>query len=262
MIRLGWHPAFGGSFDFRYRTIENESYSAPSYVRGHDFSVRYERPWRRFSIGGELYAGRDVSGEGFSRFMAFVRYAPSSQPGSSSPEPSNPARAARGEDVERPLGAELFVDAGVSASTVEIDLDRSIPKRDTDWAPALHVGIGARRAVTERQDLGVRLELDEVDDDWMLGARLVDYRFRAGRHLAFSGFFGVARWALATPAYGIYIGVGTQWRNLRPGWDLTFDARYAPNVARDDLLPTDPIGDRISSYRRVVGLAFYLTRSF
>jgi hypothetical protein len=92
--------------------------------------------------------------------------------------------------------------------------------------------------------------------------RFIDYRFRAGRHLGLTAFVGAARWALATPAYGIYVGAGAQWRNLLPGWDLGLDARYHPNVARDDLLPQDPIGDRIASYRQVAGVALYLTRNF
>jgi len=257
MFRLGWRPPFGGAFDFRYRTIENESYSLVAYDRGHDFSLRYARPWRQLSIGGEVFAGRDVDGESFSRVSAFVRYAPQVAPAAASA-----SEAAEDEEQARPLGAEIFVDVGTNVSRVRINLDRNLPKRNTSWAPALHVGIGARRAVSERQDVGVRLELDELDDAWLLGVRFVDYRFRLGRHFALSGFVGAARWALATPAYGIYVGAGAQWRNLLPGWDLGLDARYHPNVARDDLVPQDPIGDRISSYRQIVGTALYVSRNF
>ncbi len=256
MVRLGWRPRFGGAFDFRYRTIENESYSSVSYDRGHDFALRYARPWRELSVGGEVFAGRDVDGESFSRVLAFVRYAPNA------PSPPGLREVEADAVAERPRGAEIFMDAGANFSRVEIDLDRNLPTRTTSWAPALHVGLGARRAITERQDLGVRLELEQIDDDWLLGVRLVDYRFRLGRHLALSVFGGAARWALATPAYGVYVGAGAQWRDIVPDWDVSLDARYSPNIARDDLVPQDPAGGRASSYREVVGLALYLSRGF
>ena len=258
MIRLGWQPAFGGRFELRYRTIENESYSTVSYSRGHDFMLRYAHPWREFSVGGELNAGRDVDGDSFTRVLAFVLYAPASERA----ETESRAETTQGASPERPAGAELFVDLGTSVSHVWIDLDRTIPTTATGWDPGLHVAVGARRAVTKRQDLGIRLELDEVDDDWLLGVRLLDYRLRLGKHFALSAFFGAARWALATPALGIYLGGGVQWRDILPGWHLGFDARYAPNISRDDLVSEDPAGNRSSSYREVVGLSFYLSRGF
>ena len=258
MLRVGWRPAFGGAFQLRYRTIENESYSSITYERGHDFSLRYTRPWRELSLGAEVQAGRDTDGKSFSRVLALVRYSPNHE--STTAATVTPGTGE--EKPERPRGAELFVDAGANLSRVWIDLDRNLPLRKTSWAPGLHVAVGARRAISARQDLGVRLELDEVDDDWLVGVRILDYRVRIGRHFAVSGFFGAARWALATPAYGIYVGAGAQWRDLLPGWHVGLDARYAPNIARDDLLPQDPIGNRSSSYREVVGLSLYLSRGF
>jgi len=59
------------------------------------------------------------------------------------------------------------------------------------------------------------------------GFRALDYRYRFHSPLAFTFFVGAARYALATPAYGIYYGAGLQWRNIRPHWDLGFDYRYA-----------------------------------
>jgi hypothetical protein len=94
----------------------------------------------------------------------------------------------------------------------------------------------------------------------MIGVRLVDYRLRFGDHIALSGFLGAARWALATPAYGMYVGAGVQWRDIWSGWHIGFDARYSPNIARDDLVPSDPIGGRVSSYRETVIFSLYLSR--
>lgn len=256
-LRLGWRPLRGGDFELRYRTLANESYSTVRYVRAHDATLRWAYPWRRFSLGAELNGGRDADGDGFARLFAFVSYAPprADSEGSRGDDPATETGRAR-----RPFGAELFADAGASLSRVWIDLDRTLPTRETAWSPAPYFGLGARRAVSERQDLGIRLELAEVDDDWMLGVRLVDYRLRLGEHFALSAFAGAARWALATPAYGAYVGGGVQWRDLLPSWHLGLDARYAPNVARDDLVPSDPAGGRVSSYREVVTFSLYLSR--
>jgi hypothetical protein len=68
----------------------------------------------------------------------------------------------------------------------------------------------------------------------------LDYRYRFDNPLALSVFLGAARYDLATPAYGYYLGAGLQWRNLFKHVDLGVDYRYADKVARDKLLPSDP----------------------
>jgi hypothetical protein len=75
-------------------------------------------------------------------------------------------------------------------------------------------------------------------------------------------FVGAARYDLATPAYGIYYGAGLQWRNVRPGWDIGLDARYAIKVARDHLLPADPTGVREDSFYDIYSSTLSLTRRF
>jgi len=73
-----------------------------------------------------------------------------------------------------------------------------------------------------------------------MSVRALDYRFRYANPLALNVFLGASRYDLATPAYGMYIGAGLQWRDLMPNWDIGFDARFAVKVARDHLLPSDP----------------------
>lgn len=255
MLRLGWAPSFGGVFEFKYRTIANESYSTVEYERGHDFTVRYSRTLDEFTVGGEIYASKDVFGEDSSRIGAFVRYSPDAIKGSllAGNSSAKPKRAD---------GAELFVDVGVNASEVQIDLDTGIPIEKTGYEVAPHIGIGARRKVSESQDLGVRVELDEVNSELLLGVRAVDYRYRFGPHLAVTGFLGAARYDLATPAYGIYLGAGAQWREVLPGWDLGLDLRYAEKVARDDLLPEDVAGGRPDSFYDITGASLYISRKF
>lgn len=257
MARLGWRPAFGGQFSLRGRLIENASYAAVAYERGYDLTLAYARPVGEFSVGGELHGGRDVFGESFSRLAAFVRYAPGSTGsglgGGGAIEPA---------PVRRPDGAELFVDAGVNANEVLIDLDDSIPRATTDREFAAHFGLGARRKVTARQDLGVRIEYDDVRGHAFLAVRALDYRYRFTGPLALTGFLGAARYDLATPAYGVYLGVGAQWRDLAPRLDLSLDVRYASKVARDHLVAGDPVGGRDDSFYDITSAALYLGYRF
>lgn len=253
MLRLGWRPSSGGSLELRYRTLDNESYSAVRYERAHDVALRYTYPLSAFSVGAEATAGRDSFGEDYSRFALFVRLSERGE------------RAALAEDYSgapRPEGAELFVDAGLNLNDVTIDLERDTPTSKTGWSAAPHFAIGARRAISAHNDLGVRMELDDIDGNLLIGFRALDYRYRFDGPLAVGAFLGAARYDLATPAYGIYGGLGAQWRNLMPGWDLGVDLRYAIKVARDRLLPTDPPGERSDLFYDITSATLSVSRRF
>ncbi|WP_129775484.1 capsule assembly Wzi family protein [Peristeroidobacter soli] len=243
MARLGWEPGFGGLMQFRGRTIANEGYvygpyGLFPYERGYDVSLSYSRTLRGFTAGGELTAGKDTFGDSYSRIAGFVRFGDQWDSGGPTGDWSS--------DVRRPNGADLFVDAGISMSDVTYrpgtgDLGPppvSDPQQtSSEWTP--HIGIGARRSVSSRSDLGVRLEFDRIDDHMLLAVRALDYRYRTQGPLAFSAFLGAARYDVATPAYGYYFGAGVQWRNILPKLDLGLDYRYADKVSRDKLLPGD-----------------------
>jgi hypothetical protein len=254
-LRLRIALALGSALELRYRTLANESYSAHHYVRMHAMSVRYSRRWRSSRIAAELQAGRDTRGEGFGRLALFVQRSSDVQEA-----PPRTAHTAVGE--RRTTSTELFVDLGTSAARSWIDLDSNLPEATTPFEASPHVAIGARRAVSRRQDLGMRLELDVIDGSTLLGARALDYRLRLGRHVALGAFLGAARYDLATPAYGLYGGVGAQWRDLRPRWDFGLDAKYALDVARDDLVASDPVGERPDSFYDLLVVSAYLSRRF
>lgn len=75
MTRVGWQLKRGGSLEATYRTLANESYTAPDYERAHLLNLRYSRRWGEdFFVGGELNLGRDVFGEDYSRVSAFIRF--------------------------------------------------------------------------------------------------------------------------------------------------------------------------------------------
>jgi hypothetical protein len=110
--------------------------------------------------------------------------------------------------------------------------------RPTDAQVAAHFGLTAARGVSAH-DLGVRI-VDQVEEEYLFAVRALDYRYRFKGPLALTGFVGAARYDLATPAYGYYIGVGAQWRDVMRRFDVNLDLKYADKVARDKLLPTDP----------------------
>ena len=253
-LTIGWRPAWGGRIDATYRRIDNEKYGAADYRTAHEFALRYSYPLDDLIVGVELDAGRDTLGNDFGYLAGFLRY------GAIGTGLAAPSAAPVGDGSRRADGAELFIEAGVSVHQVDADLTRETPTVSSDWHAQPHLAVGARRAVSRRSDLGVRLELDRVDGAMLLRARALDYRYRFASGLALGVFAGAARYDLATPAYGIYFGLGLQWRDVMPGYDVGIEASYADKVARDTLLPEDPQGSRPDSFYDIYSVGLTLTR--
>jgi hypothetical protein len=255
MLRVGWDAGFGGQFQLQLRTIENQSYSGVPYQRGYDATLRYSRTWKEFTFGGEGFAGRDVFGEDFHWIGAFVRYAENGPTSGLVEDSIEPGHA---DDAS----AQVFVDAGMNANKVSVNLTETSGTTEGSVNYSPHLAIGARRAVTAHGDLGARLELDNMDGHLMIAVRAIDYRYRFSSPFALSGFLGAARYDLDTPAYGVYGGVGGQWRDIVKNWDLGLDLRFAWNVARDHLLPSDPHSERPDSFYDIASTTLYVTRRF
>jgi len=261
MVRLGWDALFGGRVQLQYRTLQNEEYFGTRYQHFQDVSLSYSRPWHGVIVGGQVDAGRDVFGGSFSRLAGFIRY----------DEGGDPFAAALAgtlseADEARPVmdNGELFVDVGATANRQNIDLTTAATRKNGPYDAGAHFAVGARRFVSDHSDLGSRVEFDNIQGHSLIGVRALDYRYRWRGPLAFNFFIGAARYALATPAYGIYYGAGLQWRNLVRGWDLGFDYRYADSIARDHLLPGDPpnVGDRSDSFYNISIFTLALSRHF
>jgi hypothetical protein len=157
--------------------------------------------------------------------------------------------------------AEVFVDLGVHSTRVEADIaNQAIKPESTD--SGLHLGVGVRRAVGNRSDIGARLELDDVDSDSLLAVRAFDYRHHRSDKLAFGAFIGAARLDLATPAYGYYLGGGVHLKELVRDWDLGIELRLGDKIARDNVLPTDPQGGRPDNFYDLRGISIYLAYRF
>lgn len=160
--------------------------------------------------------------------------------------------------------AETFFDVGLNASHIEakVATANGPSVRSTETSGGLHVGVGARRTLAGGNEIGVRLELDDVDGNLLVALRPLDYRFNVSERLALGIFLGAARLDLATPAYGYYLGGGLQFKELVRGWDLSLDLRLGDKIARDNLLPSDPQGGSSDNFYDLTGLSVYLGRRF
>ena len=260
MARLGWEPWFGGLFELRYRTLQNQDYGPNIYHRFQDLTLGYSRPWQRYTIGAELEGGRDVFGASFSRLSAFIRL--NERDGGLSALLADSLEEGNYSSDSR--HGEIFIAAGAMEYRVRTDLTTAATRTTGPQKTAPHFELGVRRAVTAHQDLGTRVEFENIAGHSLIGVRLVDYRWRFNNPLALGAYLGAARYALATPAYGIYYGVGLQYRDVLPGWDVGVDIRYDDSIARDHLLPSDPpnVGPRNDSFYDVWGAVFTISRKF
>jgi hypothetical protein len=270
MLRVGWEPPFGGYLEERVRTLQNQSYyggdsraysslnpAAFPYHRYYDLSVRYSRPWKDLTVGGEVFGGRDIDGTRFYRLAGFVRYGGDAR--TRDDDSLDEDSYSGGPDERR---AERFVDVGVNVNKVRTDLEPGIPVTTSNLGFDPHFGLGARRAVSANNDLGVRVEVDQVDGHSLIGVRAIDYRYRFTDSFALGAFAGATRYNVATPAYSLYFGVGGLWRDILPKWDLGMDLRYAQNVARDHVLASDPPGGRPETFYKIETALLYLSRRF
>ena len=156
---------------------------------------------------------------------------------------------------------ELFLEAGAQSSRIKARIANTEGTVDTTETGA-HLGVGVFRTVGDRNELGVRLEVDNLGSDLLLAVRAVDWRYRVSERLSVGAFLGAARLDLATPAYGYYFGGGIQFRDVMPRWDLGLDLRYGDKIARDNLLPTDPQGGSPDNFYDLLGVSVYLSRRF
>ncbi len=259
MAQLIWDASFGGQVQLRYRMLENQVYGQIPYQRFHQITVGYSRPWRGMVVGAQLDSGSDVFGRSFGRLAGFVRYNDATSQRLNSALLNSEDSVGGVEDAS----AQIFVEAGASEFRVRTDLTENTPIVTGSFATEPHLALGARRGVSEHSDLGARLDFDRVDGHSLIGARLIDYRYRIGHSpLAATGFLGAARYSLGTPAYGFYYGLGLQWRDLFPHVDLGLEARYYDNVARDRLLPNDIRTNRPDSFYDISGGVLSLSYHF
>ena len=257
MLRIGWAPTFGGYLQLQLRALANEAqttYASYPYRNEYLGSLSYSHPWHGYAVGAEIDAGRDVFGGNYLRIEGRFSDGQALSAGDDS--------GTSAFEGQRPKGDELFVDTGVNYYRVLAN-PLSTVRYYTPWAAGPHVTIGARRRVSAHQDVGVGLDIDDIRGRMLLGARMLDYRYRFDWPLAMHAFIGAARYSLGTPAYGLYLGAGLQWRNVLPGWDVGLDFHNVIDAGRVRDLPTDPQGGAgPDDFHSIYSWTLYVSRKF
>jgi hypothetical protein len=274
MLRVGWSPPFGGYLEEKVRLLTNQNYfggdsreydpndRAYPYHHYLDASVRYTRPWNGLTVGGEAEGGHDVFGKNFARLSGFVRYGGDSRTRDYVDDDTDHDDDDKTSAATPPKGAEWFVDIGANVNRV-ITARAPLPSEASSPDVGAHFALGGRRAVSEHNDFGARVEYDSgVDGHYLIGFRALDWRYRFDNPLALSLFAGAARYSTITPATSLYAGLGVQWRDIWKHWDLDLDGRYGDNLARDHVLASDVQGTRPETFYRIQSLALYLSRHF
>lgn len=258
-LRGGRRFDSGGYLQATYRNLAYDTDWAGGdirlpYERMQILEFDYSTMWRNRAVDAELQIGEDVFGESFVRLGAALDFARTT------------GRRSRYTDLDVESGidwrTDVFVDAGAHYSELrEVMLDLG-PNRTTAPSVDYHFAAGVRRRVSEKSDFGVRLEIDRVDDYSLLSIRAVDYRYRLTRNFAVNVFLGAGRYDIELPAVGYYGGVGLQYVDLLPGWDLGLDYRYHEKLTRDKVLPSDP-PPTVQLPRRAIdikGFSLYVSR--
>jgi hypothetical protein len=254
-LRFGWRLASGDYLQATYRTMSLDTAwrtsgdPLPTYERLQTLGINWSTVWKGHSVNMELSGGQDVFGDSFARIAASVDLAH---------DRTKSGDLSSGSDADDSV--DVFVDAGGNYSKVVQILGVGIT--NTVTGSDMHLGVGARRSVSTHNDVGVRMELDEVDGHQLLSLRALDYRFRFSRHIAVGAFFGAGRYDVGLPAYGYYFGLGMQYMNVISKWDIGFDLRHYEKLGRDIALPTDPPStpDRTRLFFDVNGMALYVSR--
>jgi len=272
-LELIWDLRGGRQLDLQYRTALNDNASVatlgynPDYKRAQELSISVSQPWRAWELGLHVDGGRDEFGDSFGRLGAFARFAgPSLNAHYEVPAAEEPAESTEAEVAQRSAAGarrrvEGFVDVGVVSSWIDYEQDAgSVPAVRTTSASA-HLGLGVRRAFTQNNDFGTRIEFDSADSRMFMALRAIDFRHRFGPHFAGSLFFGAARYEALTPAYGWYGGAGIQWRELLKGWDLGVDYRIGDHMARNKT-PSESVIIWPNAFYTIQGVSTYISRRF
>ena len=265
-LDLRWQLERGDDLNASYRTVQNAQGSSVAYRRAHELSLQWTRPWNALEIGAQFDIGRDEYGTTFGRLSALARLDGDLR------VRSRGAAAGSGGALEgstaTPENAELrtsryerFVDGGLGLSHLSYEQDAGAVPVVKTYHGSAHLGVGVRRLGDAHSDVGVRMDLDNISGRLFTGLRALDYRYRFGSSLAVTGFFGAARYAARTPAYGWYVGLGAQWRNIFRGWDAGVDVRLGDHLVRNKL-PGEAVITWPNEFYKIKGEVFYLSRRF
>jgi hypothetical protein len=255
MLRLGYQVDEGDYLQAVYRTLNNNAYTSIDYKHMKELGLSYSFPWSGHAVGFGLFAGNDVQDKHYIRMNASINldqgwWATSTDTGAPAIESDNKM--------------DLIVDMGFTSGKFESDIrnpDETL-KYPGSRNGNIHLGIGALREVSEHSDLGARIEWDRVEGYNLYSFRMLDYRYHLGSHFTMNGFGGVSLLKLKKPpvALGYYVGVGSQFVNVIPKWDIGVDFRKNIKMSRTKLTASETPNPR--TFYNFRSTSLYLSRHF
>jgi hypothetical protein len=240
----------------------NGTYTGVNYQHAQDLALSVSFPWKSLQVGARVDGGRDENGDAFGRVAAFARYG-GAPLGSSYDATISEAEGgdAAAEDAKAGRRIQYFADLGMFSSQVDYEQDAGAVPADKTTHGSFHLGLGARRLMNRRNDLGFRVEFDNVAGKLFTALRAIDYRHHFGPTFAGNLFFGAARYEALTPAYGWYGGAGMQWCDVWKNWDIGVDYRIGDHMARNKT-PNETVIIWPNAFYTIQGVSTYISRRF
>lgn len=156
------------------------------------------------------------------------------------------------------IAAERFVQLGVNAHqadhfTGDVEIDNQ-NKRGAGYV----IRVGARNAYGEQQQhwLGLGVDFQAIDDNFLLGFRAVDYQYQSSEHYRMGVFVGAAQLDSGAAQTGYYGGLNFSCLDLFEGMDAVVELQYGDGMARDRLVAGDPAGTLPDMFMDFVAVSF------
>jgi opacity protein-like surface antigen len=130
--------------------------------------------------------------------------------------------------------AESFVAVEAGAVYSDVSSSGAGPDDGIDGTDVgYHFGVGLFRQQTDsRWVYGVKVEVENVQDNVLVGLRAIDLGFLVTPRFTIDGFLGAARYDLPTAAYGWRLGLGAKYQ-FAERWVLAADYVYNDKLTRD-----------------------------
>ncbi|WP_139309890.1 hypothetical protein [Teredinibacter haidensis] len=140
------------------------------------------------------------------------------------------------------LAYEPYLNIGATYYSISYDTKNSTYDATKNTGSGYHLGFGIRNTFgSDNQHLlGTGIDIDQIDNQKLLGYRALDYQYKLNTNIRFGGFIGAASWNTGLPQNGYLTGINASYLPLSDKFDVMFEVRYASGLARDRLLEDDP----------------------
>lgn len=158
-----------------------------------------------------------------------------------------------------PSQANLILGINYSQVSSQDDLSFAMPDFESIGVGAL-VGISLSNAIDNNTSLGIRVDLQQIDNKTLYVIRPLNYRYWLRSNVSISTYLGAANWDLDIATMGYVLGAGLQYR-ISNKVSFAGEFQYGDKLSRDLLLPSDT-GDRPDIFYDLIGINVMVEYSF